>query len=311
MRNNRFVNDTTHGLIHFPLLTLQVKTASNEKTAKNPQRVIPDDALTIPPRKTKRITAFVYHPSERNNTGTVTPLEKFTKTAGLLIFQSMSTKTKRRIAVMVTNTMESPYLMKKNARIAEFSVVTPEQSKHIKPVDMTIFSMIPPSDLGQTAYLNELLRRNKPQQQNDTFWFPTLEKLGRSEDHTPKQIQLLKELIGPKEKEKLNPQESTESRNKLLKRFHWTNTFLTDTVKQAIEDILFDYHDIFARHRIDFGMDTEFKVKPTPKNHKTVYNQSLPMQTHLKENLIVKLALIRKFWIIAVLPLSKYASPNF
>ena len=43
--------------------------------------------------------------------------------------------------------------------------------------------------------------------------------------------------------------------------------------KQAIEVILVEYHDIFARHRIDIGMNTEFKVKLTPKDDKAVYRK--------------------------------------
>ena len=114
-----------------------------------------------------------------------------------------------------------------------------------------------------------------------------------------------------KNKEKLNPQESTESQNKLLKRFDWTDTFLTETEKQAIEHVLVDYHDVFTRHRMDVGMTTEFKVKLTPKNDKVVYNQSLLIPIHLEENLIVELALMHKYGIITVLRLSKYASPIF
>ena len=248
MRNNSVVIDTTHGLIHFPHLTMQVKTASSETTTK-PQPVITDEALTIPPMTTKTITTFIDHPSKRNPTGTVTPLEKFTETANLLISHSMSTIIDKRIAIRVTNTTEPPYLIKKHTQIAEFSVVTPEQTKHIKPVDMVILSMIPQDHPDLTAYLNELLRTSKPEQQDNTFWFPTTESPGKPEDHTPIQTRILNELNELKDKEKLNPQESTESRNKFLKRFDWTDTLLTETEKQAIEDILVEYHDIFARHR--------------------------------------------------------------
>ena len=115
--------------------------------------------------------------------------------------------------------MESPYLIKKHTQIAEFSVVTPEQSKHIKPVDMAILSMIPQGDPYLTAYLNELLRTNNPEQQNKTTWFPTPENPGKLEDHTPIKTRTLKELNELKEKEKLNPQESIEPRNKFHKRF--------------------------------------------------------------------------------------------
>ena len=156
MRNNRVVIDTTHGLIHFPHFTMQVKTASSETSTK-PQPVIIDDALAIPPTTTKTITVFIDHPSKWNTTGTVTQLEEFTETANLLISHSMSTKIDKRIAVRVTTTTESPYLIEKHTQIADFSVVTPEQSKHIKPVDMAILSMIPQRDLDLTAYINEFL----------------------------------------------------------------------------------------------------------------------------------------------------------
>ena len=157
MRSSIVVIDTIHGLKHFPHLKMQANMASIEKTTK-PQPVITDDALTIPLKTTETITAFVDHPSKWNKTGTVTPLEKFMETAVLLISHSMSTITDRRIAVRVTNTTESPYLFKKHTQIAEFSVVTPEQSKHNKPVEMAIPCMIPQGDPDLTAYLNELLK---------------------------------------------------------------------------------------------------------------------------------------------------------
>ena len=149
----------------------------------------------------------------------------------------MSTIIDKRIAVRVANTTESPYLVKKHTQIAEFSVVTPEQSKHIKPVDIAILSMIPQGDPDLTAYLNELLRTNKPEQQDNTFWFPTPENPGKPEDHTPIQTRIPKELNELKDKEELNPQESTESRNKFLKRFDWTNTLLTETKNRELKTI--------------------------------------------------------------------------
>ena len=171
--------------------------------------------------------------------------------------------------------------------------------------------MIPQDDPDLTAYLNELLRTSKPEQQDNTFCFPTPENPGKPEDHTPIQTRILNELNELKDKEKLNPQESTESRNKFLKRFDWTDTLLTEMEKQEIEDILVEYHDIFARHRMDIGMNTEFKVKLTSKDDKAVYSQNLPMPIHLKEDLIVELALMHKYGIVTVLPFSKCASPIF
>ena len=106
LRNKSSVNVTIHGVIHFPHLTMPVKTASSETTTK-PQPVITDNALTIPTTTTKAIRAFVDHSSKWNTTGTVTPLEKFKETSSFLISHSTSTIIDNRIAVRVTNTTES------------------------------------------------------------------------------------------------------------------------------------------------------------------------------------------------------------
>ena len=112
----------------------------------------------------------------------------------------MSTKTDKRIAVRVTNTTESQYLIKKYTEIAEFSVVTPEQCKHIKPIDMAILNMIPQGDPDLTAFLNKLPRTNKPEQPSNTFWFPTPEGPGKPVYHTPIEKRILKEVVDLKTK---------------------------------------------------------------------------------------------------------------
>ena len=76
IRHNSVVIDTTHGLIHFPHLTMQVKSASSQASVK-PQVVLIHDSIKIPQMTTKTVTPFVDHMSEWNTTGTVTPVEKF------------------------------------------------------------------------------------------------------------------------------------------------------------------------------------------------------------------------------------------
>ena len=215
------------------------------------------------------------------------------------------------MAVRVIDTTETPYLIKRNTQIADFSVVTPGQAKLIQPMDMAILSIIPEGDPDLTASMHELLRLNKPELQNNTFWFPTPENSGKIENNTPIQTRILKELHELKEEEKLNPKDDTESWKKFSERLDWTDTLLIEDEKQAIEDILVDYHDFFARHTMNIGMNTEFMVKLTPKDNKAVHSQNLPMPNHLKEDLIVELALMHKYGSITVLLFSKYASPIF
>ena len=98
---------------------------------------------------------------------------------------------------------------------------------------------------------------------------------------------------------------------KLLERLNWTDTLLAETEKDAVGNLLVEYHDIFARHRMDIGMNKEFKMRLTPKDDKAVYSHSLPLLIHLKEDLFVELTLMHNYEIITVLPFSKYANPIF
>ena len=168
MKDSTVAIDTTHGLIHFPHLTMQVKSALSQTCAK-PQPVLIHDNITIPQMTTKTITAFVDHLSEWHTTGTVTPVEKFTEAASLIKSHSMLRIIYRKVAVRITNITESPYKIKKNTQIAEFSAVTPEQAKFFKPVDTAILKLIQENDLDLTTYLTKLLRTNKPDQQKNTF----------------------------------------------------------------------------------------------------------------------------------------------
>ena len=62
---------------------------------------------------------------------------------------------------------------------------------------------------------------------------------------------------------------------------------------------------------MNIGMNTEFKMKLTPKDDTAVNSESLPMLIYLKEDLIIEWALMQKYGSITVLPFSKYASPIF
>ena len=283
MKNNSVVVDTTDGLVQFPYLTMQAKNAASKTSAK-PQPVLIHDSVTVPPRTPKTVTAYFDHPLKWHTTGTVRPVKNFTKAVSLLKSQSMSTIIDQKTAVKIINTRGLPYSMKKNTQTAELSVVTPEQSNFIKPVDKAILSMIPEGDPDLTTYLSEILRTIKTEQEHNAFWFPTPENFDKTEDLTPIHTRIVRELRELQEKEKLNPEDDVESRMKFLERFDWTDALLTATEKNAVEDILVEYHDKFARHRIDIGMNTGFRVRLTSKDDKAAYSQSLPRPIQLEED---------------------------
>ena len=172
-----------------------------------PQAVRILEAITIQPMTTKTIKAYANHISPFKTTGIITPVEQYSETAPLLISHSMSTITDKEVPIRVTNTGESPYTLKKNTQVADFTVLTPEQSKFIKPVDTAILQMLPSDDPDLTLYLNELLKSNKQESQETNFWFPTPENPGNIEEHSPIQSRILNELLELRRKEQLNPQD--------------------------------------------------------------------------------------------------------
>ena len=211
-----------------------------------------------------------------------------------------------------SNFLDHPYTLKKGTHMANFSILTPEQTKHIRPLKPTsVRHLLNHNHDDAIHYVNSLLKTSKPEEVNETYWFPTPQNPGNEKEHTPIQTRILNELRELEQLEKLNPLQNTESRSQFLSNFDWAGSTLQSDAKQAVEDLLVEFHDIFARHRFDIGINTEFKVQLTPFDNKPAYSQSLPAPINLKDDILVELALLRKYGIITTLPFSKYASPIF
>ena len=103
--------------------------------------------------------------------------------------------------------------------------------------------------------------------------------------------------------------EDIDSRDQFLSNFDWTDSILQPDAKQAVEDLLAEFHDFFARHGFDIGINTEFKIPMTPVDNRPAYSQSLPAPINLHDDILVELAQLHKCGINTTLPFSKYASP--
>ncbi len=119
------------------------------------------------------------------------------------------------------------------------------------------------------------------------------------------------EILKLQEAENLDPTTSKEGEKKFLSNFIWEGSILNDNEKGRIEKQLVKYNDIFARHRLDVGVNNEFKEKLTPEHGKPIYALSLPTSINLKDDLTVELALMQYYGLITTLPFSKYSSPIF
>ena len=181
--------------------------------------------------------------------------------------------------------------------------------KYVKSVDPASTWHLLQNDQEQAAhYVSSLIKTKKSPHNTENYWFPTPENTGNPEEHTPIQKRILREL---QDLETLDPTKDEESRANFLEKFAWKDSTLTTDERAKIEELLKEFHDMFARHRFDIGMNEEFKMKLTPKDDSPVYSQSLPAPINLKEDILVELTRLPKYGIFTTLPFSKYASTIF
>ena len=89
------------------------------------------------------------------------------------------------------------------------------------------------------------------------------------------------------------------------------NSQLTPRQQTMVERLLVTYNRPSAHQRLDLKLNSEFKIKLTPKHDEQVYAQNLPTPTILKDEKLFELALQQEYGSIKTLPFSKYSSPIF
>ena len=283
---------------------------TDEKQKCNPKPIMikTESKHTIPAHATRIIYASIPVSTEHPITGTIQPLPQFDECSKIMIAPAITTARGKKVAIKISNTTDFPYTIATDTKVAELQILKPEETKMIRPIDIAALNLLTEHD-NVVTYINALMQVERPEDNEEKFWFPTPENPGNEQEHSPIQKRISKELRELAELEKFDPTKNDESRNKFLAMFKWTDSLITGKDRDSLENTIVEFHDIFARHRLDIGMNTQLKVSLTPQDDKPVHTQSLPVPINLKEDLTVELALMHRYGIITTLPFSKYASP--
>ena len=284
-------------------------TDEMQKCSLKPITIKTEAKHTIPEHSIRIISASIPVSTEHSITETVQRLPQFDYCSKLIIAPAITTAKGKKVAIKIANTTDYPYTITGDTKVAELQILKPEETKMIRPVDIAALNLLTEHDA--VTYINALMQVEQPDNNEEKFWFPTPESTGNKLNHAPIQKRTLKELRDLAKLEKLDPTENEESCNKVLSRFKWTDSLIMGKDRDRLEETIVEFSDIFARHRLDIGVNAQFKFSLTPKDDKPVYTQSLPVQINLKEDLTVELALLHRYGIITTLPFSKYASSIF
>ena len=268
--------------------------------------------ITTPPNDRHMISIYSQLYDDTNVTGILQPSNDLAEDGDITFCTALVTLTPRQVAIHVNNFTNQPHTLKRGSHIANFSVLTPEHMKYVKPIDpVTTWQLLQENPEIAAFFASSLIKSAKTCDFKENYCFPTPKDPGDSQFHTPIQHRILKEFYNLQGLEKFNPHDNPEYRKQFLAYFDCTDSTLNPAEIIQIEELLVEFHDIVARHRFDIGMNEDLKIKLTPKDDSPAYTQNLPTPINLEEDIFVELAMLHRYGTIPMLPFSKYANPIF
>ena len=219
LQRNSTILDMRQGILNFPFFSMQLK--NEDRTYPNVIEPIinPIDTILQPGKRTTVwVKSQIY--KENEATGIFQPAPLLENDEDLLICPAISSTQNNKHMVQISNFLDHPYTLKKRTHMANFSILTPEQTKHIRPVNPTpVKHLLNNNHDDAIHYINSLLKTSKPDEVNETYWFPTPQNPDKEKEHTAIQTRILNKLRELEQLEKLNPLENTDSRNQFLSNF--------------------------------------------------------------------------------------------
>ena len=241
LQRNSTILDMRQGIVNFPFFSMQLK--NEDRTYSNViEPILNPVETTLQPGKRTTIWVKSQIYTDNEATGIIQPSPLLVNDDDLLICPALSSTQNNTHMVRISNFLDHPNTLKKGTHIANFSILTPEQTKHIRPVNpISVRHLLNNSHDDAIHYINSLLKTSKDHEVNETYWFPTPQNPGNKKEHTPIQTRILNELRELEQLEKLNPLENTNSRNQFLSNFDWTDSTLQPEAKQAVKTYLWNF----------------------------------------------------------------------
>ena len=104
--------------------------------------------------------------------------------------------------------------------MAELQILKPEDTKQIRPIDAASLQLLHNPD-DTHMYVNELMKANEGEQNDENLCFPTPENPGNEEEYTPIQRRILEEISEFLKKEEVDSTKDQVSRKHTLDMFQW------------------------------------------------------------------------------------------
>ena len=166
LRRNSTILDMRQGILNFPFFSMQLK--NEERTYPNVIEPILNPAETIlqpGKRTTTWVKSWIY--TDNKATGLIQPSPLLENDEDLLICPALSSTQNNKIMVRISNFLDHTYTLQKGTHITNLSILTPEQTKHIRPVNPTSVRHLLNNNHDEAIhYINSLLKTSKTDEVN-------------------------------------------------------------------------------------------------------------------------------------------------
>ena len=268
-----------------------------------------NSSLSINPNTTEIVQCFFPNCSYPDGTvAIIEPHAKFENQTGLCFTSALITlKTKQDVSLAILNVLPHKVTFQKNSVIARITILTPKQAEYLQPINPQLLSNYFNQNIIVLIQDSEI----KVSPSTDELWFPTPENCSNPETLTGIEKRIYDEIVQLKKEEKLDSISKALDKQKFLAQFPWKNSVFNSEQRRTVENLLLDYHHIFARHRLDIGKNDDFKIKLTPEHDEPMYTQGPPTPIHYRDEVLVELALLQYWGVITTLKYSQYSSPAY
>ena len=167
LQQNNAILDMRQGLQSFPFSSMQLKTADHKYTDVMEPICIKED-VTIPPNDRHSVLKASQLYEDTTVTGILQPSNTVTYIA---FCATLVTLTNGQVSVHLNNFTDSPSTLKRGTQVANFTVLTPEQMKYVKPIDpVTTGHVLQDNPENVPYYASSLIKYTKPEDFKENNW---------------------------------------------------------------------------------------------------------------------------------------------
>ena len=194
LQRNSTILDMRQGILNFPLFSIKLK--NEDRTYPNVIEPIlkPLETILQPGKRTTIWTKSQIY-TDYEATGIIKPSPLLENDEDLLICPAFSSTQNNKHMVRISNFLDHPYTLKKGTHIENFLILTPEQTKYIRPVNPTsVRHLLNNNHDDGIHYIKSLFKTSKTDEVNEAYWFPTPHSPGNEKEHTSIQTRSFNEL---------------------------------------------------------------------------------------------------------------------